>query len=88
MSVTFQHFLEFLSLCLSGSVLNIHLTRQLMKTFSPNEVFWKRKIPDCVQEFVLSRYDVRKLHSNNKSVRNILCCSELSSLISISLILI
>jgi hypothetical protein len=66
--ITFQHFLEFLSLCLSRSVLKIHLTRQLMETFSPNEVFWKRKIPDCFQEFVLSRYDIRELNSNNKSV--------------------
>jgi hypothetical protein len=53
MSVTFQQFLVFLSLCLSGSVLKIHLTRQLMETLFSNKVFWKRKILDCFQEFLL-----------------------------------
>jgi hypothetical protein len=37
---------------------------------------------------ILSRYDVRELHSNDKSVPSILRCGELTSLISVPSILI
>jgi hypothetical protein len=43
---------------------------------------------DGVLKLILSRYDVRELHSNDKSVPNISRCGELTSLISVTSILI